>query len=118
MKPTDAVLTDLRSRLRVGWQSPTSGRVLSQDMGISERTLRELVNELIDRGHAVGSSQDGYFIMQSDFDFDIGTRHLRARAMSLLVRVKKVRQVASLSAVKPGILRLFELDDKEEAIPT
>lgn len=108
----DRLLGNLHALLGPGPSEGISGRDLAEALEVSERTIRELTNELIDRGFPVGSSPaHGYFLLDTSYDFDLGTRHLRSRALSMLSRVKKLRAIAALSNVEPDVLRLFDLEE-------
>lgn len=111
---TDAMLADLRSRLPVGRAHPVSGATLAADLGVSERTVRELVGELVDRGVLVGSTCSGalagYFLIDSPEDLQLGLRHLRSRAVSLFHRWSALKRAAEAQFSQHEVLRLFDLE--------
>ncbi|HXF72136.1 MAG TPA: HTH domain-containing protein [Actinomycetota bacterium] len=113
----DILLQDLVSRLREGRAHAIAGHVLARELGISERTLRHLVDELIDRGVLVGSLCSGeirgYFLIASEEDLAIGTRHLVSRAKALFRRVRTLRRAAEAHFAGSQVLRLFDLEEVE-----
>lgn len=115
VRATEALLDDLRGRLRDGRARAIPGAQLAQDMNVNERTIRALVEELRRRSVLVGSTpsgeQPGYFRIVSPEDLEEGTRHLRARALSILTIFHAVRRAAEAKFSHPEVLRLFELEE-------
>ena len=89
---------------------PVAGVRLAAYLGVNERTVRELVGELIDRGELIGSNQRGYFRIRDMAELEEGTRHLVSRARSLFRRVSKLRHAAE-TRFGPEVLTLFDLEE-------
>src|SRR3954470_11599128 len=95
MKVTEDLLQRLRQGLGRGRASAMPGSILAGQLGVAERTIRALVEELRDRGVLVGSTTSGgYFLIVSREDLEVGTSHLRSRALSLLHTFGAVRRAA------------------------
>ena len=112
--PVEELLTRLWSRLPTGRDFAIRGADLAAALGVSERTIRSLVDELIDRGYIVGSvcsgERPGYFICRDLDDVEVGTGHLVSRAKALHVRVAKLRRAAE-ATFGPEVWTLFDLDE-------
>lgn len=119
-RATQALLFDLLSRLGKGRHNAIPGSVLAADLRVDERTIRELVGELIEDGHLVGSTcrgaTRGYFAILDEADLDEGTAHLRSRALSMLKRYRAVQRAAE-ARFGEQVLRLFDLDEEERRQP-
>lgn len=116
MKPaTKAAIRALTEALPIGWEHAVPASELAQDLGLSERQIGQMVADLIDNGLLVGSTCDaehhGYFLIQTEEDLDIGTRHMRSRAVSILRRVSKLRTAAKSAQFNEEALRLFDLQE-------
>jgi predicted DNA-binding transcriptional regulator YafY len=96
-----------------GRASAVKASFLAGRLGVSERTVRALVGELIDRGVPIGSTSSGesggYFVCVDRDDFDAAARNLRPRALAILHRWS-VLQKAAAERIGPEALRLFDLD--------
>lgn len=114
---TDDLIRDFIQRLGYGLDNAVPGVVLAQDLGVGERTIRALAGEAIARGTLVGSvcrgEARGYFIPTSLTEADLGTAHLRSRALSMLQRFHAAQRAAA-DEFGPEAARLFSLDDLEE----
>lgn len=112
----EQLLAAVQVRLPVGRGAAMRGSDLAGELGISERTLRGLVDDLIDRGWLIGSTcagdRPGYFICATPEDLEVGIAHLVSRARSLHVRVARLRNTArdTFGDSEP-ILRLFDLEE-------
>ncbi len=108
------VLTELLGRLPTGRSAAIRGGDLAGELGISERTLRGLVDELIDRGWLVGSTcsgeRPGYFLCRDFADVEAGCAHLVSRARALGVRVARMRAAAE-ATFGDHVATLFDLED-------
>lgn len=108
------LLGQLTVLLPTGRQFAIRGRDLADELGIAERTLRSLVDELIDRGWCVGSvcsgDRPGYFLCADEHDVEAGVAHLVSRARSMHVRVARLR-ASAMTQFGPTVLRLFDLDE-------
>lgn len=116
MRVTDDLLREVKARLGHSRYGATPAAVLASDLRVSTRTVRALVNELIDRGELVGSSSNGsnpgYFLIDRREDLEYGTEHLRSRALSMLRRLGMVKRAAE-QRFGPDVLTLFSLDEEE-----
>jgi biotin operon repressor len=88
----------LLEELPVGRHDPIPAWKLAVRLGTSRRQVAKLVEDLIDRGVLVGSTcngeRAGYFIAADPEDVEAGTRHIRSRALAMLVRLRKLRKIA------------------------
>jgi hypothetical protein len=112
MRPTDDLLRELRAHLPEGSDDPYPASLLARDLGVSERTVGQLVGELIDRGELIGSScgpHAGYFLIRNLAELEEGTRHIVARARASFDRVSKLRRAAEERF--GDVARLFELEE-------
>jgi hypothetical protein len=107
----DELLEDLVRQLAVGSEYALAGARLAADLGVTERTIRELVGECIDRGILVGSCANGYFIIRDLKDLEVGTRHLVSRARSLFRRVATLKRAAAETFSSHEVQHLFELEE-------
>lgn len=102
--------------LPVGHASAIRAPDLAADLGVSERMVRVIVAELCDRGYLVGSvtsgDRPGYFMVADLADLNVGTAHLRSRALAMLARYRAVRTNA-FERFGPEALRLFDLEEVE-----
>lgn len=114
MRATTMLLDDLRSRLGRGRDNAVPASVLAADLAVGERTIQQLVSELIAKGELIGSSctagSNGFFLIQDFDDLDEGTRHIRARALACLQRVRTLRRAAEARFNAYEVGRLFDLD--------
>jgi hypothetical protein len=110
------LLRALHDELRIGLDRARRGADLADTLGVNERTIRALVGELIDHGVLVASvcsgSSPGYFLPASEEEADLGTKHLRSRALAMLRRYRLARLAAETSFGEDVALRLFPLDDE------
>jgi biotin operon repressor len=115
-------LSPVAARLRLILETEGRGRhhaypapKLADRLGVSERQLRGLVNELVESGFLVGSSQRpghaGLFTIVDRADLEEGTRTLVAHALSTLARVRAVEKAAQ-AAFGPEALHLFDIDQE------
>jgi hypothetical protein len=107
------LLEALSALLPRGRGNAVKASFIGSRLGVSERTVRALVDDLIDRGVPVGSSssasEGGYFICRDRDDFDAAARNLRPRALAIVHRWS-VLQKAATEALGTEALRLFDLD--------
>lgn len=105
----------LLSVLHHGRCNAQSAKDLAFVLGCSERTVGQLAAELIDDGVLIGSSCDaerhGYFLIEDLDDLEIGTAHIRSRALASLQRVSKLRHAAAARFGEQETLRLFDLKE-------
>lgn len=118
LSPTaTALLTHLSAKCR-GRENPIPAPTLARRVGVSVRILQDVVGELIEAGHLVGSSctpgRHGFFLMQDEADLTEGTAHIRARALGCLHRVALLRKAAE-KRFGPKALTLFDLEDASRA---
>jgi hypothetical protein len=100
-----------------GRNSARPAQELARALGISTRTLQSIVGEAIDRGNLIGSicsGDHGYFLIQDAQDLDVGTAHIRARALSSLKRCRKLERAAA-DRFGPEAARLFDLEATADA---
>ncbi len=111
---TEDLIEAFEGMLSPGHHSATQGSELAAALGVSERTIRALAGELIDRGIPVGStcSADaaGYFLCESEEDFALALANLRPRALAILHRWSALKRAAANRLAEPTVLRLFDLD--------
>jgi hypothetical protein len=106
------VLEALAVLIPRGRTSAVKASFLAGRLGVSERTVRALVDELIDRGYLIGSScgqTPGYFTVADREDLDVAIGNLRPRVRSLVNRWKRL-EASALERFGTESLRLFELD--------
>ncbi len=99
--------------LPVGRASAISGSRLAGGLGVSERTLRALIDDLIVQdGWLIGSTCSepaGYFVCATEADVEAGTAHLLSRARSLWTRVAALRRAATETfGERHEVLTLFD----------
>jgi hypothetical protein len=107
---------DLLTLLPAGRRSAIPARVLASYLGVTTRTVAQLVNELVERGVLVGSScgsRSGYFLIVSIEDLERGIAHIRARALASLHRWSVVRTAAleHFRERQGDVLTLFDLSE-------
>jgi len=83
----------------VGHEQAIQARRLAQLAGQHERESRELINHLVvEHGLPIGSSPEpgsaGYFIIASEEDLEIATRHLKPRAIKIFRRARALEKLA------------------------
>jgi len=85
----------------VGLRNAKLSSDICRGLGISSRELRDPIpTELLRDGVLLcsdSSGQRGYFIPVNRKEFEIGTRHLRSRAMIMLHRLKLADKLAEES---------------------
>jgi hypothetical protein len=125
----EAAATDLKDALldhlaqHRGYINAVLGSTLARGLGISERTLRGLVEELTLEasedseliGSACSGEAAGYFLITSERDLDVGTSHLRSRGKALFRRYAAVQRVARAKFGGDVAARLFSLEELDEA---
>ncbi len=75
----------------------------------NERIVRQLKRDLVDEGHLIASScgkRPGYFIPETAEEMKEPLRNYKARALSLLVMIKKIEGIAALR----GLFGQLELE--------
>ncbi len=115
---TENAVADLHDQLRAllptGRSFAVRGCELAAEIGISERMVRALVEDLIDDGWLVGSrcsgDHPGYFLIVDLKDLSVGTAHLRSRALSMLHRYRTVQRNAQ-ARFGDDALTLFDLEE-------
>lgn len=110
----DETLARLTSFLGVGRALAVPATDLAAHLEVNERTVGALVAELIDRGWLIGSTcsgdRPGYFLIADELDLDVGTRHIRSRAISSLQRVSILRRNARDHFSAETVARLFDVE--------
>ncbi len=108
-------LSALYLALPPGRDNAIPGAALAREIGCSERTLRSMVDELVDAGHLAGSmcsgERPGYFYIQDLEDLRLGTAHLVSRARSLFARVRRLERAAHARFVGGNEQLLLDLFD-------
>jgi hypothetical protein len=93
---------------------------LANRLGIPRRAVQALAVELIDAGVLVGSfcipGRNGLFLIEDMADLEAGTRHIIARAVSSLRRVRTLKRAAQ-ERFGPDALTLFDLDREASGGP-
>jgi hypothetical protein len=114
LRPSDSLVAQFVSSLGRGRQAAIPGHLVASQLGVSERTVRELAGEAVDRGTLVGSTcsgeRAGYFLIADRRDLEVATAHLVPRAKALFVRVARLRRAAE-AAFGPEVLQLFDLSE-------
>lgn len=92
----EAELTQVLSGIPLGYsiyRVPCDSRRIAATTRISERRVRELIEELRNRGHLICNRQDGrgYYIAETREEVESQYRQDCARAMSILRRIKPFR---------------------------
>jgi hypothetical protein len=113
-------LSPVAARLRLILETEGRGRsqaipadYLASRVGISERALRDVINELISQGILVGSCQgrrSGVFLIVTRDDLEVGTETLRRHALSVLTRVSALKKAAERQ-FGPASLHLFNIEE-------
>lgn len=113
----DALLEHLN--VHRGYVNAVLGVTLARGLGISERTLRSLVEELTLDGELIGSAcageAAGYFLITDERDLAIGTSHLRSRAKAMFRRYGATQRAAREKFGTEVAGRLFSLEDLDVA---
>lgn len=104
----------LLDRLGHGQRAARSAQDLAAELGVSERKVGELAVDLIDAGCLIGSTCDadhhGYFVIVTEQDLEVGTRHIRARALASLHRLSTLRKAAAARFTEAD-LTLFDMEE-------
>ena len=81
------------SCLSNGREAAYSRRYIASDTGISDREVRNLIEELRNEGHLICNEQDGngYYLAKTDHEILRQYRQDCDRAMSILRRIKPFR---------------------------
>jgi DNA-binding Lrp family transcriptional regulator len=107
-------LVALLQREARGRRHPIPIPVLARRFGCSPRQVQDLVKELIELGHLIGSScragQHGLFAIVDEEDLAVGTAHIRSRALASLRRVSLLRKAAARQ-FGDAAARLFDLEN-------
>jgi len=102
-----------------GYLNAILGSTLAQDLGISERTLRGLVEELAVEGELIGSACSGeaagYFLITDERDLAVGTSHLRSHAKAMFRRYGAVQRAARVKFGSEVAGRLFSIEELDAA---
>lgn len=70
-------------------KAPITGEALAQEFGTNWRKVADIVEQLRDAGHKIGSSMSkpmGYFLARSPEDLQGTLTHLESRAKKILAR--------------------------------
>jgi hypothetical protein len=112
--PVEVTPEDLLARLGTGRAVAIRASVLASELGVTERTIGHLAAALIDNGWLIGSvcsgNRPGYFVIGDEEDLRVGTEHIRARAISSLQRLQKLRATAK-EVFGPKAARLFDVEE-------
>jgi len=95
---------------RHGHKQPLSIRALHSITGLSERTIKDSVAELImEHGLAIGASRDsenfGYFMIETEIDLAIATLPYQAQVRTM---VRRLRVLVGDSRVKTWLKEMAE----------
>ncbi len=84
---------------------------IAMHLGMSDRTVRQMIEELRNEGHLICNSQDGrgYFIAETDAEIARQYRQDCARAMSILRRIKPFRRAMKEIAEKSDQITFEDL---------
>jgi hypothetical protein len=116
MTPDEAAVLPLLPR---GRANAISMRALSSRSGVPPRKVQEAVVGLIARGVPIGSvtrAPAGFFICETEEDVAVAARHLRSKAMAVLVRLRAFRFAAEASVGVQGNLLELDADLLDEAV--
>lgn len=93
MSNQSSALLNLLSR-HIGKGNGIGVKQLAQQLDTPERTVRKLVSELRDEGHAVcGTPADGYYIAATADELQHTCDFLRSRAMHSLTLESRLRKI-------------------------
>lgn len=103
----------LSDALGFGAERARSRASLCDELKMSDRTLRRLVEELRGEGVLVGSSNDaaGYFLCETEAELEETARHLTSRALSALGTARAMRAAAVERFGEQAALRLFDIEE-------
>lgn len=113
MTTTPELRRHLLSLLRPGHEHVRSRDELSTALGVSDRTLRGLIEVLRRDGYLIGSTNEapgGYFLCASRPELEATAQHLKSRALACLVTLRAMQRaaVAKFGAEQGA---LFDLDE-------
>jgi DNA-binding Lrp family transcriptional regulator len=113
----DRLLSILTNEAR-GRRRAMAVRALADRLGLSPRDVQDLIAELIQEGTLAGSSctpgPSGVFLIESEEDLEVGTRHIRSRALSSLKRVSALGKAAA-QRFGPEVQTLFDFQEDDNA---
>lgn len=81
-----------------GHRKAITARQLSTKLGMSDRVVRSIIQELILDGHPIGSSVSGrmgYFKINNQEDFNVAVKHLKPRAINIFRRIRALEKIAA-----------------------
>jgi len=110
---TPELRRQLLQMLRPGHERFLSRQSLAAELGVSDRTLRGLVEVLRRDGYLIGSTSEapgGYFTIHSIAELEATATHMTSRAKACLATVGAMRR-AAVSQFGDGTGRLFDLDE-------
>ena len=102
-----------------GKETPVAREQLALLVGVTTREVERIVKHLVERhgcpiGSVCGSRVHGYYVITDAEDLARTAENLRARAMSLLKRLARLRQTTELDVL--GQLRL-DLETELMGVP-
>ena len=101
------ILVHLKNHHR-GSLNAITFKALSMELHINSRELRNLVAEMVTAGELIASSQDGYFYIINDEEYQLAHDELISRIKKLSRRAKGLRTGYKLKQeVKPKQLQLI-----------
>jgi hypothetical protein len=88
----------LLALLGTGRDTAMRASQLAEYLSTTERHIGQLAATLIDEGYLVGSvcsgERPGYFLCATEEDLDVGTQHIRSRALASLKRIATLKATA------------------------
>jgi len=89
-----AVTVDKALALRYGLKNAIPAIELAIAAEITERQLRDVINDLIDAGRLIGSSDEGYYTISTWAEYDKSTARLRNQLKHLSRRICQLEKNA------------------------
>jgi hypothetical protein len=107
------LLDQLIAYLPLGRAHATPASELAENLGVSTRTIGELVERAItERGYAIGSmcgAHHGYFLIMDAEDARVGVAHTVARGRAIFARIRALQKNTEAVLQEPQPT-LFEMN--------
>ena len=108
-------MLDMRilSIIPTGHENAITSTEIAKQVGVSPRTVRDIIERMVIEGKPIGSSSTGdkgYYIIVSAEDLQIARRHLIPRAVKIIQRAKALDK---LYAKVSGQIEMLESINKD-----